>query len=133
MMNAIKELDTGLRNKVLGTVLFGYTKNGQTSGSIAGYPKDRLMVICRSDDGVCGGSLAVTAGHFGYLLDGSGTKATNFLAEKINSAKSSKASKDKSGDSSSAPAAPAAPAAGRWGELLGMLGDRFRKATGWSR
>jgi cutinase len=75
-----------LKNKVLGVVLFGYTKNGQTSGSIPNYPKNRLMVICRSDDGVCGGALLVTIGHFGYLMDGSGTKATNFLAEKINGA-----------------------------------------------
>lgn len=89
MMNAIKGLDQGARNRVLGTVLFGYTKNGQTKGSIAGYPQDRLLVICRADDGVCGGALLVTIGHFGYLADGSGTKATNFLAEKINAGGSS--------------------------------------------
>lgn len=57
MMNAIKGLEPAARERVLGTVLFGYTKNGQTKGSIAGYPKDRLMVLCRPDDGVCGGML----------------------------------------------------------------------------
>lgn len=35
------------------------------------------------------GALLVTMGHFGYLADGSGTKATNFLAEKIKAGGSS--------------------------------------------
>jgi len=87
--NAISKLPDNVRSKVLGVVLFGYTKNGQTKSTIPNYPKDKLLVICRSDDGVCGGALLVTIGHFGYLADGSGTKATNFLVEKINGGGSS--------------------------------------------
>lgn len=83
MMNTISKLPNDLKGKIKGVVLFGYTKAGQTKSSIPSFPADKLMVICRSDDGVCGGQLLVTAGHFGYLMDGSGTKATNFLISKI--------------------------------------------------
>ena len=101
MENAIMKLPDDLRKKVLGVVLFGYTKNGQTKSSIPNYPKEKVMVLCRTDDGVCGGALVVTIGHFGYLMDGSGTKATNFLIEKINGGGSSGSG---SSDSSPKPA-----------------------------
>jgi cutinase len=87
MENAISSLSTDLKAKIAGVVLFGYTKNGQTKSTIPNFPKEKLLVICRSDDGVCGGALLVTIGHFGYLMDGSGTQATNFLAKQINAHK----------------------------------------------
>jgi len=105
MENAIMGLEAGLKEKVLGVVLFGYTKNGQTKSSIPNFPKDRVMVLCRTDDGVCGGQLMVTAGHFGYLMDGSGTKAANFLIEKINNGGASSGGSSSEGKSGGAAAA----------------------------
>jgi cutinase len=86
MMNTISKLPEDIKKKVVGVVLFGYTKNGQTKSSIPNYPKENVMVLCSSSDGVCGGQLLVTAGHFSYMADGSGPKAINFLASKINGA-----------------------------------------------
>ncbi|KAF2397428.1 cutinase [Trichodelitschia bisporula] len=85
MMNAISKLDETVRSKVAGVVLFGYTKNAQQKSGIPNYPKDKVKVFCAASDGVCGGMLLVTAGHFAYLMDGSGTQATNFLLSKIKS------------------------------------------------
>lgn len=87
MMNAISKLPDGVRSKILGVVLFGYTKNGQQKGGIPNYPKEKVKVFCSSGDGVCGGALMVTIGHFSYLMDGSGPAATNFLVQAINGAK----------------------------------------------
>jgi len=84
MMNSVGKLPANVQSRVAGVVLFGYTKNGQTKGSIPGYPKDRVLVLCSSSDGVCGGALLVTAGHFSYMGDGSGPKAVTFLVSKIN-------------------------------------------------
>jgi len=85
MLNPIQAVSSDVRDKILGVVLFGYTKNGQTKGSIPGYPQDRIKVFCSRNDGVCGGALAVTAGHFSYVADGSGPQAVSFLAQKIDS------------------------------------------------
>jgi cutinase len=115
MMNAVSKLPDGVRNKVLGVVLFGYTKNGQTKGSIPNYPKDRVMVLCSSGDGVCGGQLLVTAGHFSYMGDGSGPKATNFLLSAINGA-------GKGGASPSESSSGAAPAKAPKGKGKGGMG-----------
>jgi cutinase len=87
--NAISALSAEIKARIAGVVLFGYTKNGQTKSSIPNFPKEKVKVLCRADDGVCGGALLVTAGHFGYLMDGSGTTATNFLVQQINAMKSS--------------------------------------------
>lgn len=83
MMNAVSKLPEEIKRKVVGVVLFGYTKNAQTKSSIPNYPKGNVKVFCSSGDGVCGGTLAVTAGHFSYMGDGSGPKAVAFLLEKI--------------------------------------------------
>jgi cutinase len=85
MENAISKLAQNIKNRVVGVVLFGYTKNKQTRSGIPGYPKERVRVFCSSSDGVCGGALLVTLGHFSYLMDGSGSKAVNFLVSQINS------------------------------------------------
>jgi len=85
MMNAVSKLPENIKSKVVGVVLFGYTKNGQQKGGIPNYPKENVMVLCSSSDGVCGGALLVTIGHFSYMGDGSGPKAVNFLVGKINS------------------------------------------------
>ncbi|KAF1981791.1 carbohydrate esterase family 5 protein [Aulographum hederae CBS 113979] len=105
MLNAVQGLPEAQRNRLAGGVLFGYTKNAQTRGSIPGYPADRLKVFCTTSDGVCGGTLAVTIGHFAYLRNGDGPKAIEFLTQKINAA--------------AGPAGAAAPAAGG---MTGMTG-----------
>jgi len=84
--NAITRLDSEGKQRVLGIVLYGYTKNAQTRSSIPGYPGDRVKVFCRVDDGVCGGALLVTAGHFGYIADGTGPQGVTFLSQKIQQA-----------------------------------------------
>jgi cutinase len=76
-------LPEDLKRKVAGVVLFGYTKNAQTKSSIPNYPKEKVKVFCSSGDGVCGGTLAVTGGHFSYMGDGSGPKAVDFLLSAI--------------------------------------------------
>jgi len=86
MMNTISKLPENIKSKVAGVVLFGYTKNGQQKGGIPNYPKEKVLVLCSKSDGVCGGQLLVTAGHFSYMGDGSGPKAVSFLTEKINAA-----------------------------------------------
>jgi cutinase len=85
MMNAVSKLPQNIKSRVAGVVLVGYTKNAQTRSSIPGYPRERVSVYCSVGDGVCGGALLVTAGHFSYLMDGSGPKVVNFLASQINS------------------------------------------------
>lgn len=83
MMNAVSKLPPALQSKVVGTVLFGYTKNGQQKGGIPNYPQSRVRVYCSQNDGVCFGRLSVTAGHFSYMRDGSGPKAIEFLSSQI--------------------------------------------------
>jgi cutinase len=89
MMNSISKLPENIKKKVVGVVYFGYTKNGQQKGGIPNYPKENVLVLCSKSDGVCGGQLLVTAGHFSYMSDGSGPKAINFLTSKINGGKAS--------------------------------------------
>jgi cutinase len=70
MMNAVKESSKQIQDKIVGVVLFGYTKNAQTKSGIPGFPKNRVAVYCSKGDGVCKGTLAVTGGHFSYMADG---------------------------------------------------------------
>jgi cutinase len=91
MMNAVSKLSANIKSKVVGGVLFGYTKNGQMKGTIPNYPPDRVKVFCnpaagnpaKFNDGVCGGGLNVNAGHFAYMGNGDGPKAVAFLKSKI--------------------------------------------------
>lgn len=67
--NAISTLDSSAQAQVKGVVLYGYTKNAQNDGKIPNYPPEQTKVFCNVDDGVCGGALAVTAGHLTYTAD----------------------------------------------------------------
>ena len=87
MMNSISKLPSDIKSKLVGVVLFGYTKNGQQKGGIPDFPKEKIHVFCSSGDGVCGGALLVTVGHFSYMGDGSGPKSITFLTERIKAAK----------------------------------------------
>jgi len=86
MMNSVSKLPANIKSKLVGVVLFGYTKNGQKKGGIPDFPKDKIRVYCSSSDGVCGGALLVTPGHFSYMGDGSGPKSITFLTEQIKGA-----------------------------------------------
>jgi len=66
MHNSIRALDAGLKSKVAGVALFGDTLNKQESGHIKGFPNEKSRVWCNQNDGVCGGSLNVNAGHMSY-------------------------------------------------------------------
>ena len=123
MMNAVSKLPEDVKKRVVGVVLFGYTKNGQTKSSIPNYPKDNVMVLCSKSDGVCGGALLVTAGHFSYMGDGSGPKAVSFLVGKINSGGvSSSGGGESGGESEGGEAAPAAGIGKGLGKGKGMRG-----------
>ena len=79
---AVSGLDDDVKSMVKGVVLYGYTKNLQNDGSIPDYPKDQTKVFCNVDDGVCSGSLVVTAGHLTYTADVD--QAVQFLEGKRN-------------------------------------------------
>lgn len=79
---AIPKLDAALRERVVGTVLFGYTKNLQNRGGINNYPPSNLKVYCAVGDLVCTGTLTITAAHFSYLDEALGP-APQFLQSKI--------------------------------------------------
>lgn len=101
MMNAISKSPPEIRNKIRGVVFFGYTKNGQQKSGIPNFPKERVKVFCTQSDGVCWGKLSVTAGHFAYMGNGSGSEAIRFLMEAL---------KGQAAAISVAPATPAIPA-----------------------
>lgn len=79
---AIPKLDAALKERVVGTVLFGYTKNRQNNGGIDGYPASNLKVYCATGDLVCTGTLTITIAHFSYLDEAAGP-APQFLQGKI--------------------------------------------------
>ncbi|KAF4420582.1 cutinase precursor [Fusarium acutatum] len=79
---SIEDLSTAVRNKVVGTVLFGYTKNLQNLGRIPNYPRERTLVFCNFGDLVCTGSLIVAAPHLAYQSDASGP-APQFLIQRV--------------------------------------------------
>lgn len=82
MAAALTDATTAVRNNVVGTVLFGYTKNLQNRGEIPGYPSDRLKVFCAVGDLVCSGTLSITAAHLSYN-DEAAREAPEFLISKI--------------------------------------------------
>jgi cutinase len=79
---AISDVTTTVRNQIVGTVLFGYTKNLQNRGDIPNYPSDRLTVYCAIGDLVCTGTLTITAAHLSYG-DEARSQAPRFLISKI--------------------------------------------------
>ncbi|KAF2167806.1 carbohydrate esterase family 5 protein [Zasmidium cellare ATCC 36951] len=104
MAGSIGTLDTAVKAQVKGVVLYGYTKNLQNGGAIPDYPEEQTKVFCNASDGVCSGTLMVTAGHLTYTTDV--PEAASFLEEKIGSATASGAgsttSEAAAGESSSA-------------------------------
>jgi cutinase len=82
----IKDFDGATQDKILGVVLYGYNRNKQHDGKIENFPREKVRVFCNKDDPVCWGTLITAAGHFAYVLNGSGPEGTEFLAGKINAA-----------------------------------------------
>ncbi|GKU08799.1 unnamed protein product, partial [Fusarium langsethiae] len=79
---SIEDISSTVRDKVAGTVLFGYTKNQQNNGRIPNYPAERTKVFCNFGDLVCTGSLIVAAPHLTYQDDASGP-APQFLIQRV--------------------------------------------------
>ena len=82
---SVTDVDAGIREKIAGVVLFGYTKNLQNRGKIPSYPEDRTKVFCNAGDLVCTGSLIVAAPHLAYQSAASGA-APEFLIQKADAA-----------------------------------------------
>jgi cutinase len=81
--NAVSTLPANVKSKLIAGVLFGDTRNKQDRGQIPNFPKDKVTIFCAKSDGVCGGGLNVTGGHFSYISNGDGPKAIAFLKSKI--------------------------------------------------
>jgi cutinase len=91
MHNVVAALPQEIKDKTVGGILFGDTKNEQSNATIEGYPKDRLSSFCEEEDGVCWGELRLSAGHFAYIINGDVKKAADFLIGKLDKALASKA------------------------------------------
>ncbi|KAL6703108.1 hypothetical protein ACN47E_010170 [Coniothyrium glycines] len=79
---AISDTSSTVRNKIVGTVLFGYTKNQQNGGRIPNYSQDGLKVFCAFGDLVCEGTLTILPAHLSYS-DEASNEAPAFLISKI--------------------------------------------------
>ncbi|KAF2673828.1 cutinase-like protein [Microthyrium microscopicum] len=81
MHNVIPALPADVKSSIVGGVLFGDTKNQQSSATITGWPKDKFRTYCLEDDGVCHGELQLTGGHFAYTGNGDAQKAIDYLTQ----------------------------------------------------
>lgn len=81
MHQSIAELSSAVRNQIAGVVTFGDTYNLQDGRTIPSLPREKVRIFCRADDGVCYGTLTVTAGHLAYGSDVD--EAAEFLQERI--------------------------------------------------
>ena len=79
---ALSDVTAAVRNKVVGTVLFGYTQNLQNREGIPSYPSNRLKVFCAFGDLVCSGTLTILPAHLSYG-DEAANEAPAFLISKI--------------------------------------------------
>jgi cutinase len=95
MHQVIPLLPPEVKNQIAGGVLWGDTKNKQTNGQIEGLPKEKLMILCTPDDGVCWGSLGVTVGHIAYVNNGDQEISARWFKQKIDAALKAKAGKGK--------------------------------------
>ncbi|KAI6891407.1 hypothetical protein KC318_g7059 [Hortaea werneckii] len=84
MVASIRRLSSTIKNQIAGVVLYGNTRNAQENGKIPNFPTDRVETICALTDGVCYGTLTVTAGHLSYGDDVG--DAVDFLSDRIGDA-----------------------------------------------
>ncbi|OOF91413.1 carbohydrate esterase family 5 protein [Aspergillus carbonarius ITEM 5010] len=114
--NAVQEISSDVRDKTVGVVLFGFTRNVQDHGQIPNYPKDDVKVYCAVGDLVCDDTLVVTAMHLTYGVDAG--DAASFLVSKVQAAGSSSTSSS-SGSSSSSEAASSSSGLGGLSSMFG--------------
>jgi len=86
MLGAIMAMPQAMKDQIAGVAFYGYTQNGEQNGQIPNFPQNKLKVMCRQDDGVCGAQLAVTAGHLAYTNDGSIDQGAQFLTSMVQAA-----------------------------------------------
>jgi cutinase len=86
MHGTVGKLPAAIKDRIAVGVLFGDTRNKQDKNQVPDFPKEKTEIYCTKEDGVCWGSLNVTAGHFVYTVNGDGDKAIRFLKEKIDAA-----------------------------------------------
>ncbi|KAJ1322856.1 cutinase [Microdochium nivale] len=79
---AVSRLSSAASAKVVGAVLFGYTKNLQNGGRIPNFATSKTAIYCAAGDLVCSGSLIITAAHLSYGGVAAGA-APQFLISKI--------------------------------------------------
>ncbi|GAB1727453.1 hypothetical protein NU195Hw_g5942t1 [Hortaea werneckii] len=84
MVASIRRLSSTIQNQIAGVVLYGNTRNAQENGKIPNFPNDKVETICALTDGVCYGTLTVTAGHLSYGDDVD--DAVDFLSDRIGDA-----------------------------------------------
>ncbi|KAI7636696.1 hypothetical protein KC319_g15208 [Hortaea werneckii] len=84
MVASIRRLSSTIQNQIAGVVLYGNTRNAQENGNIPNFPNDKVETICALTDGVCYGTLTVTAGHLSYGDDVD--DAVDFLSDRIGDA-----------------------------------------------
>jgi Cutinase len=80
----LEQVDQSVKDKVVGTALFGYTKNKQNKKIIPGYPPENTKVFCAKGDLVCDGTLVITISHLTYATTAG--PAAEFLAGRIKAA-----------------------------------------------
>jgi len=85
MTAAVSILKPEVKAKVVGGILYGSTKHQAYSGSIPNYPKEAVLGICEDGDGICHGTLAISAAHMAYISNGSAAKAADFLVGRVGS------------------------------------------------
>ncbi|KAF4550729.1 Cutinase-like protein 8 [Elsinoe fawcettii] len=79
---AAKTLSSAVQNKVVGLVTYGDTRKAQDNNRIPPFPASKTKIICNAGDGVCTGTLVVTAAHLAY--QGSVGDAVSFLVGRVN-------------------------------------------------
>ncbi|QDS69670.1 hypothetical protein FKW77_009550 [Venturia effusa] len=63
---AIENLSSAVKDKIVGVVTYGDTRNTQDRGQIPNFPANKVKIICNDGDAVCAGTLTVLAPHFDY-------------------------------------------------------------------
>ncbi|KAF2153647.1 carbohydrate esterase family 5 protein [Myriangium duriaei CBS 260.36] len=66
---AVSKLSTASVGRINAAVTFGDTRNEQSGGQIPPIPSNRKEIFCNAGDGVCDGTLIVTAAHLQYAQD----------------------------------------------------------------
>jgi cutinase len=85
MHRTIEGLDAATKDKIAAILLYGDTQYPSDGNSIKGFPKEKVKVICKQDDGVCFGYITVTPGHLSY--SSTAAEGANWIVQKVKEAK----------------------------------------------